>query len=562
MSLPPQNKVGDYSNFYKQYMADLNYQIKNNALVYNAVMGNISGQVELITQPQDTRSTEQKLADNDMNKAELFKKLLTLMDSDNATQVINNPILTATDFINILQSFPTLYNILKPLYSKGVSYPIFLEAYNRLETKKQSTAGVDLSGIPTPITMKNLASKISNANIPEQLKTDLINSIQSSIFTSADVPTVIMRAEEEESKTGENIINPDLIPNLVTDEILNNLVDEMISDVANNSYDVLSQKVDNFNMAINDPNISPEINFLEEQISTPSTPVLPYMQPPQPQSSRKVTYLESPGSSQETTSSMTTQLPKEQRQQEESSIVQMKAQNDFKKNKNNKILYPIKTDYTKAKVQAGRDAVALYYMEQAQQEQQQGAGIMKKYHMIGKGVNINSIQKPKKSRAIKLRIDDIIEKPIVYKSFGKYVINQHKLSNNILMIRSISGAVVPKIPTQSITSELCKILISITHNSTPNFEDINKLSDDDKNLLHKILQEAHITSISIPSPDKTKYEQDYHKFLILKGEILAGNNSKIVIGDLKRLIIKLLKNDMLPRKEANESLYELAILEV
>jgi hypothetical protein len=55
----------------------------------------------------------------------------------------------------------------------------------------------------------------------------------------------------------------------------------------------------------------------------------------------------------------------------------------------------------------------------------------------------------------------------------------------------------------------------------------------------------------------TKRQQDIHRFKVLKGQILAGNNSKKIIVELKALVLKLNKLGQISNKQATQVLQEL-----
>jgi hypothetical protein len=55
----------------------------------------------------------------------------------------------------------------------------------------------------------------------------------------------------------------------------------------------------------------------------------------------------------------------------------------------------------------------------------------------------------------------------------------------------------------------------------------------------------------------TKRQQDAHRFKVLQGQILAGNNSKKIVMELKALILKMNKLGEISNKRASAVLQEL-----
>lgn len=182
--------------------------------------------------------------------------------------------------------------------------------------------------------------------------------------------------------------------------------------------------------------------------------------------------------------------------------------------------------------------------------------------MSGRGVSFAISEEPQtKPKSIKLKMSGVIEKEPSYVPFGRYAINKHKLASDIFMLRTQKGGAIPRLLTQKLSSKLSKIIKTIADKGTPSFEAIGELETLDKEILHKILQESQISSISTPNPSRDQDEKDHRRFLILKGELIAGNNNPALAKELKRLIIKLMSREILPRREAQNALVELAMLE-
>jgi hypothetical protein len=146
-----------------------------------------------------------------------------------------------------------------------------------------------------------------------------------------------------------------------------------------------------------------------------------------------------------------------------------------------------------------------------------------------------------------------------YHPFGKYFINSHKLNHgNILSIRSKSGTNVREYPSRTVTPHMASIVKTIIGGGVPSYNDMEKLSNDEKDYLYKISKRAEFADkISIPTPSKDQEEKDIHEFEVCKGEIMAGNDSKELIKKFKLLIIKLSKNGTIPKREASEVMTEL-----
>ena len=152
----------------------------------------------------------------------------------------------------------------------------------------------------------------------------------------------------------------------------------------------------------------------------------------------------------------------------------------------------------------------------------------------------------------------IMESPRFIK-FGKYLINSHKLNNeDIFALKRPSGGNIVEIPSIRISKNLSSIIKKMVGGSIPSYSELSKLSEPEKAYLHKVSSKANILDkFSIPTPSKDQQEKDIHDFEVMKGEILAGNDSKELVKKFKLHLMKLSKNGSLPKKEVQEIMEEL-----
>ena len=152
----------------------------------------------------------------------------------------------------------------------------------------------------------------------------------------------------------------------------------------------------------------------------------------------------------------------------------------------------------------------------------------------------------------------VMESPRFVK-FGRYLVNSHKLNkDDILALKQPSGATLVDFPSVRISKNLSNVVKKMIGGGVPSYNELNGLSEPEKIYLHKISSKANILDkFSIPAPSKDQQEKDIHEFEVLKGEIMAGNDSKELIKKFKLHLIKLSKNGSLPKKEVAEIMEEL-----
>ena len=86
-----------------------------------------------------------------------------------------------------------------------------------------------------------------------------------------------------------------------------------------------------------------------------------------------------------------------------------------------------------------------------------------------------------------------------------------------------------------------------------------RIASDERNQLHSILHLARLEDqFSVPVP--SDIDQDNNRFEILRGQIIAGNDNPDLIKDFKFLLMKLMTNGRIPRREGHDILADLAAL--
>lgn len=175
----------------------------------------------------------------------------------------------------------------------------------------------------------------------------------------------------------------------------------------------------------------------------------------------------------------------------------------------------------------------------------------------GKGLSVRKILKQR------VKSVDTPQKIPSYNSFGKYLINKPDLNKGVLKLRSASGGALIKFPTSAISSELSEILKQIANGDIPNEEVLDSLDNEDKHLLHKIISTSRLDDkIKVKDINQDKIDREYRRYLLLRGEVLAGNTNYDLIKELKRAILKLTHDGRLPKVQSAAALQELAILDL
>jgi len=145
-----------------------------------------------------------------------------------------------------------------------------------------------------------------------------------------------------------------------------------------------------------------------------------------------------------------------------------------------------------------------------------------------------------------------------YIPFGKYVLNQRRLNDNKLMVRTVKGGAISGIPTLAISPVLGGIIKKMVGGALPSYNEMSSLSPDEQNTLYKIFKMSQVDNADLlPAPNKTKEEEEMNRFQILKGQVLAGNDSKDLIKEFKVMLLKFIHNGKVPKGQGMEIICDL-----
>jgi len=145
-----------------------------------------------------------------------------------------------------------------------------------------------------------------------------------------------------------------------------------------------------------------------------------------------------------------------------------------------------------------------------------------------------------------------------FSKFGKYLIRNDHLMDNKVSIRTGKGMNIMGLPSTATGPRVINIIKKIIGGALPSFDEMSKLTDDEKAYLHKISKKSNILEkVNIPTPSKDKEEKEFNEFEILRGEIMAGNDNKDMVRKFKGFLLKFSKTGQLPKQQVNEILQDM-----
>jgi len=149
----------------------------------------------------------------------------------------------------------------------------------------------------------------------------------------------------------------------------------------------------------------------------------------------------------------------------------------------------------------------------------------------------------------------------LYSPFCDSEINHKNLENNILTIRRKSKTNYMDLPSKHISKHMKNIIHNIIGGKIANFEDIQNLNDEERNYLSKVVKKSNLQDrLSVPAPSKDQSEKDNHQWEVMRGEIMAGNDSHELVKKFKILTLKLTRQGLLPKNEVMDLFEDLVSL--
>lgn len=139
--------------------------------------------------------------------------------------------------------------------------------------------------------------------------------------------------------------------------------------------------------------------------------------------------------------------------------------------------------------------------------------------------------------------------------FGRFVINKNQIEKDIVAIKRPAGSVIQELPSRRVSRALGGVIRKMVGGQVPSFDEVNKLDTDDQEYLHHLATKSHlIDKLNIPTPKKDEDEQNINQFEIMRGQILAGNDSVDLVKKFKQLILRMADRALIPRRQVKELL--------
>ena len=147
--------------------------------------------------------------------------------------------------------------------------------------------------------------------------------------------------------------------------------------------------------------------------------------------------------------------------------------------------------------------------------------------------------------------------------FGKYLLSLKNLQKNKFLLRTKSKNPVLSFKTIVLTRKTKAIVQKLLQDVEVTFEEIDSLNEDEKNDIDTIISKTDIdTRLRVPNTKRSRLERDLNKFNVLRGSIIAGNNSTELLKDFRKLLLSLSNSGYISKKETGDVLLEMLKLNI
>ena len=563
MSLPAPTKPSDLAKFKQTYLNNLKLEASNNAKVLEA-QRRLEATGEVNRTREDTRTTTEKRADLERLRIDVLGDMKDITDGTQASMIVAR--LNGAELLFVADSIALIKRDMKDKYSRGVPSDIFVPYVQQLMRNAEKSFGVSYglqSGSASEylLNQNTIGTSVVGAPILGQLR-DLVGTIPDS-DRKRDIITLIGTMERQIPTTRET----KAIKELDTQTLLQvqKSLSKMLEDVPTNSQVINS--ISDLEIAISKRD-SQEINNVLMQLGQ----LLALDQDAIDDRDRLSNYFEEQLREKGDVPSVEGEVVPI-----EAVVMNTQAVRDiddfklrklpFKKEwliaKFNKGELPMVRNKTQILTASAPDTHVIFEAweaanltavqavdatpEKMPKPPTSGSGITKHAKSVA-----NFVSKIDTSKGIA---------KLEYTPFGRYFINTTRLNDGVMQLRTNKNTGVPRVKTTNISKDLASVFKTIAGGAIPSFDELSKLDKNDHTHLYTVAKECKIADrLSLQAPNKSEIERENDRFFLLKGQIQSGNDNEKLVKEFKKLLLKMLHERRVPRREALDILEELVVL--
>jgi hypothetical protein len=170
----------------------------------------------------------------------------------------------------------------------------------------------------------------------------------------------------------------------------------------------------------------------------------------------------------------------------------------------------------------------------------------------------------RKGKVVKKKIGGgiAVEASPTYAEFGKYAVHLPQLHNkNTLNIKYKSLGAIPTLKPITISDDFKDFILETLEKKSVNERALKKLPSHEISYFERAVSGAGLLeTFKMKRTNTDEEKKDLDRFTLLRGELIAGNNSDKLVKELRSLIVKFLNTGRIHKAEGMNLLQELSVL--
>lgn len=150
-----------------------------------------------------------------------------------------------------------------------------------------------------------------------------------------------------------------------------------------------------------------------------------------------------------------------------------------------------------------------------------------------------------------------------YRQLGRYFVHIPSLSKSMINLKYPSLVGIPSIPQKFVSVDFIEMLWKLIDENVFERSLFNRLNEDEQDYFRFLARKCQFDQtigLGVGKAQTKEEIEEVKRFELLKGTIIAGNNSPEVIGELRRYVLKFLSEKRIPKQAGHDLLYEISCL--
>lgn len=150
-----------------------------------------------------------------------------------------------------------------------------------------------------------------------------------------------------------------------------------------------------------------------------------------------------------------------------------------------------------------------------------------------------------------------------YREFGKYMISLKNLRDGLIDVKYRSLARVDTFPRKYVSNIFVEMIEKLLDTNMLDKSIFNKLTEEEQDYFKLVAKKCDFDlaiGLGLGQTMTDSERKEYDRFEVLRGSVIAGNNSPEVLTELRQYILKFLNEKRMPKPQGHDLLYELSCL--